>query len=647
MLWAAAIPLLPLAGAVLALALPSKRAASSLTILSVAVSFVLSCRLLIALAGGEAAPPIQLHLYDWAPLSDSGIHLEVGLMLDRLSALMAVIVTSVSLAVHIYSLAYMRTDPGYRRFFGYISLFTFAMLMLVLSNNLLLLFFGWEGVGLLSYLLIGFWFHKPEAASAGLKAFLVNRIGDFGFILGIAGISVAFGSLHYADIFSNLDQVASERMELLGESVSVVTLICLCLFVGAMGKSAQIPLHIWLPDSMEGPTPISALIHAATMVTAGIFMVARLSPLFEFSTTALTLMLWVGASTGLLMGVVGLVQQDIKRIVAYSTLSQLGYMTAGLGVSAYAASIFHLGTHAFFKALLFLAAGSVIMALHHKQDIRAMGGLRRYMPWTYATSLVATLALVGVPFFSGFYSKDSLLEAVRHSTIAGSDLAYYVLLFGIFITSCYSFRMLFVVFHGKSRIDPAELEHLQESPISVTAPLVFLAIPSIFLGFFIVDPLVFGSWFGSAIDPLAANDSIGRIHFTGPLGFALHGLITPAFLLILAGALWAWFLYIRAPDFRGLITARFAWIKWALVHKLGFDAFADFVVTANVRRLSAWLWGFIDMLLIDICIVNGSARLTYKMSRLSQRLQSGYLYVYAFSMVGGIMVLLATLLWQL
>ena len=647
MLWAAAIPLLPLAGALLALALPSKRAASGLTILSVFASFILSCRLLIGLASGEAGPPIQLHLYDWAPFGGSGIHFEVGLMFDRLSALMAVIVTSVSLAVHIYSLAYMRTDPGYRRFFCYISLFTFAMLMMVLANNLLLLFFGWEGIGLISYLLIGFWFHKPSAANAGLKAFLVNRIGDFGLILGLAGISVAFGSLHYADIFSNLDQISSERMELLGESVSVATLLCLSLFVGAMGKSAQIPLHIWLPDSMEGPTPISALIHAATMVTAGIFMVARMSPLFELSTTALTLILWVGASTALLMGLIGLVQQDIKRIVAYSTLSQLGYMTAGLGVSAYAASIFHLGTHAFFKALLFLAAGSVIMALHHKQDIRAMGGLRKYMPWTYATSLIATLALVGVPFFSGFYSKDSLVEAVGHSTIAGSGLAHYVLLFGIFITSCYSFRLLFVVFHGKSRVDPADLEHLQENPISVTGPLVFLAIPSIFLGFFLVEPLLFGHWFGSAIDPLAANDSISRIHFSGPFGFALHGLITPAFLLILAGALWAWFFYVRAPDLRAAVTARLSWIRWALLHKLGFDAFADFVVTANVRRLSAWLGNSIDLFFIDMCLVNGSARLTYGLSRLSRRLQSGYLYVYAFAMVGGILVLLAALLWQL
>ena len=492
-----------------------------------------------------------------------------------------------------------------------------------------------------------FWFHKPSAATAGLKAFLVNRIGDFGFILGIAGISVAVGSLHYSDIFSSLDQISSERLELLGESVSIATLICLSLFVGAMGKSAQIPLHIWLPDSMEGPTPISALIHAATMVTAGIFMVARMSPLFELSTTALTLILWVGASTGLLMGLIGLVQQDIKRIIAYSTLSQLGYMTAGLGVSAYAASIFHLGTHAFFKALLFLAAGSVIMALHHKQDIRTMGGLRKYMPWTYATSLVATLALVGVPFFSGFYSKDSLVEAVGHSAIAGSGLAYWILLFGIFITSCYSFRLLFVVFHGKSRVDPADLEHLQESPISVTGPLVFLAIPSAFLGFFIAEPLLFGDWFGGSIAPLAANDSIGRIDFSGPLGFALHGLISPAFLLILAGALWAWFFYVRAPDFRASLTARLAWIRWALSHKLGFDAFADFVIAANARRLGAWLWGFIDLLLIDILLVNGSAHLTYGFARLSQRLQSGYLYVYAFCMVGGLLVLLATLLWQL
>ena len=490
-------------------------ATHSITIAGVAISCALSAKVLYGLLHG--APVFDGPVYTW--LVSDGIQMQVGFLVDRLSALMMVIVTFVSLMVHIYTIGYMRDDPGYTRFFSYISLFTFSMLMLVMANNLVQLFFGWEAVGLVSYLLIGFWYTKPSAIFANMKAFLVNRVGDFGFLLGIAGIVYLTGSVHYADIFAQADKIAGSTFELIpGQIWQAATVICICLFIGAMGKSAQVPLHVWLPDSMEGPTPISALIHAATMVTAGIFMVDRMSPLFELSETALSFVLVIGATTALFMGLLGIVNNDIKRVVAYSTLSQLGYMTVALGVSAYAGAFFHLMTHAFFKALLFLAAGSVIIAMHHEQDMRKMGGLRKYMPITYWTALLGTLALIGFPGFSGFFSKDALIEAVHASHIPGAGYAYFCVVVGVFITAFYSFRLIFLTFHGEERMDAHTREHLHESPWVVTLPLVLLAIPSVVVGWFTIKPLLFGGYFGSAIVVAEHHDVLGELgkEFHGP-----------------------------------------------------------------------------------------------------------------------------------
>nr|MDQ2693763.1 NADH-quinone oxidoreductase subunit L [Pseudomonadota bacterium] len=472
----------------------------------------------------DGAAPYNGTLYTWMTIG--GLRLEIGFLVDSLTALMITVVTFVSLMVHVYTVGYMRDDPGYQRFFSYTALFTFAMLMLVMANNFLQLFFGWEAVGLVSYLLIGFWYTRPSATFAGLKAFLVNRVGDFGFLLGIAAILAYCGSLDYRQVFAAAPELADRTLHVLpGGGWPVLTVICILLFIGAMGKSAQVPLHVWLPDSMEGPTPISALIHAATKVTAGIFMVARMSPLFELSPAALSVVLVIGAVTALSMGLLGIVQNDIKRVIAYSTLSQLGYMTVALGASAYSVAIFHLMTHAFFKALLFLAAGSVIIALHHEQDIRKMGGLRRHMPVTWMTFLVGSLALIGTPFFSGFYSKDSLIEAVRLSQLPGSGIAYAAVLAGVFITAFYSFRLYFVVFHGRERIDPHAREHLHESPWVVTVPLALLAVASLISGYFTIGPLLFGGFFEGAIRVLPQHDVVGQLghEFHGPLAFALHG----------------------------------------------------------------------------------------------------------------------------
>src|SRR5262245_53569480 len=482
-----------------------------------------------------------------------GIYFEVGFLIDRLTVLMMTVVTFVSLCVHVYTIGYMHDDDGYQRFFSYISLFTFAMLMLVMSNNFLQLFFGWEAVGVVSYLLIGFWYKRPTAIFANLKAFLVNRVGDFGFLLGIAALAMATGTLDYAPTFADAERLSGLTIEIFsGTHWSLLTFSCICLFVGAMGKSAQVPLHVWLPDSMEGPTPISALIHAATMVTAGIFMVARMSPLFELSQTALSVVLVIGAITAFFTGLLGIVQQDIKRVIAYSTLSQLGYMTVALGASAYSAGIFHLMTHAFFKALLFLAAGSVIIAMHHEQDIRKMGGLRKYLPITYWTSVIGTLALIGFPGFSGFFSKDALIEAVHASTTPGHTLAYWAVLIGVFITSLYSFRLLFVVFHGKERMDHHTQEHLHETPWVVTGPLIALAIPSGIIGALTIGPVLCGDYFEGAIFGDEAHNPLHHVaeetNFKGPLGFLLHGLMGPALYLALAGAVAAWFLYLKRPD---------------------------------------------------------------------------------------------------
>ena len=615
--------------------------AHSVTIAGVAISFVLSAYVLkgIVFDGVEA---FNGTVYEWATVGS--LHMQVGFLVDQLSAMMMTVVTFVSLAVHVYTIGYMHDDPGYQRFFSYISLFTFSMLMLVMSNNLLQLFFGWEAVGVVSYLLIGFWYKRPTAIFANMKAFLVNRVGDFGFLLGIAALVLYAGSLDYAVIFGQAERLSGETIELFsGSPWSLLSVACICLFVGAMGKSAQVPLHVWLPDSMEGPTPISALIHAATMVTAGIFMVARMSPLFEYSETALSVVLVIGATTAFFTGLLGLVQNDIKRVIAYSTLSQLGYMTVALGASAYAAGIFHLMTHAFFKALLFLAAGSVIIALHHEQDMRKMGGLKKYLPITYWTSLIGTLALVGFPGFSGFFSKDALIEAVHDSATPGAGYAYWCVLLGVFVTALYSFRLLFLVFHGEERIDHHAKEHLHEPPWVVWAPLVALAIPSIVIGWFTIEAMLFGDYFGNAIFVLEEHNVLGEIgeEFHGSGEFVLHAFTVPgALYLALAGALVAWFLYIKRPDLPARIQASLRPVYTVLSNKYYFDWFNENVIARAVRGLGGTLWNFGDRMLIDGLIVNGSARTVSALSGIVKRWQTGYLYHYAFTMVLGLVILI-------
>ncbi|MGD2073952.1 MAG: NADH-quinone oxidoreductase subunit L [Gammaproteobacteria bacterium] len=641
------IVLAPLIGAIIAGVggkVISRSAAHWVTIIGVAISFALSLVVFkhIVIDGAE---PFNGAVYTW--LVTDGVRMEIGFLIDKLTTLMIVVVSFVSLMVHIYTIGYMADDPGYKRFFSYIALFTFSMLMLVMSNNFLQLFFGWEAVGLVSYLLIGFWYKRPSAIFANLKAFLVNRVGDFGFLLGIAAILMVFGSLDYAEVFAAAPSKASTTMEIIdGSPWWAMSVICILLFIGAMGKSAQVPLHVWLPDSMEGPTPISALIHAATMVTAGIFMVARMSPLFELSETALSFVLVIGAITALFMGLLGLVQNDIKRVVAYSTLSQLGYMTVALGASAYAAGIFHLMTHAFFKALLFLAAGSVIIAMHHDQDIRNMGGLRKYMPITWITALVGSLALIGTPFFSGFYSKDTIIEAVHHSELAGSGIAYWAVLLGVFVTALYSFRMYFLVFHGKPRMDEHTRSHLHETPWVVTVPLILLAVPSVLAGY-LIDPVVFGDYFDGAIHVLERHDVLGEMaeHYHGPVAFVLHALQGPAVYLAAAGVFVAWFVYMKKPELADTVAQRFAGIYRVLVNKYYADDFNQAVFAGGARGTGWALWKLGDVLLIDGLLVNGSARLVGWVSAKIRRIQTGYLYTYAFGMIIGLLLLLSWFLW--
>jgi len=559
------------------------------------------------------------------------------------------VVTFVSFMVHVYTMGYMRGDPGYTRFFSYISLFTFAMLMLVMSNNFLQLFFGWEAVGLVSYLLIGFWYDRESAVFANLKAFLVNRVGDLGFLLGISAVFMYFGTLDYSAVFAAAPSRAGEVMEIVpGTEWKLLTVICILLFIGAMGKSAQMPLHVWLPDSMEGPTPISALIHAATMVTAGIFMVARMSPLFELSEVALSVVIVIGSLTALLMALVGIVQNDIKRVVAYSTLSQLGYMTVALGASAYSAAIFHLGTHAFFKALLFLAAGSVIIAMHHEQDMRKMGGLRTWMPITYITAFIGSLALAGIPPFAGFWSKDAIIAAVHESTIPGSGFAYIAVTAGVFITAFYSFRLLFLTFHGKPRMDEHTRSHLKESPWSVWVPLVLLAIPSMVVGAFYMEDMLFGGFFREAIQVSPERDVLaGLAHqYHGATGVSLlwafftHALSAPAFWLALGGIGLAWFLYIERPDMPAVIQSRLQPLHRVLEKKYGFDEFNQAIFANGARRLGGLLWRIGDVRLIDGLMVNGTARVVGWFSALVRHVQSGYVYHYAFVMIIGLFLLL-------
>jgi NADH-quinone oxidoreductase subunit L len=643
-----AIVLAPLAAAIVAGLfgrLIGRAGAHTVTILGVAISFGLSAKVFWDLLGG--APAFDGPVYTW--LVSDGLRMEVGFLVDRLSSLMMVVVTFVSLMVHVYTIGYMHEDPGYTRFFSYISLFTFAMLMLVMSNNLLQLFFGWEAVGLVSYLLIGFWYTRPTAIVANLKAFLVNRVGDFGFLLGIAGIAYLTGSLHYAEIFGQADTIAAATFELIpGVAWSAITVICICLFIGAMGKSAQVPLHVWLPDSMEGPTPISALIHAATMVTAGIFMVARMSPLFELSETALSFVIVIGGTTALFMGFLGIVSNDIKRVVAYSTLSQLGYMTVALGVSAYAGAIFHLMTHAFFKALLFLAAGSVIIAMHHEQDMRRMGGLRKYMPVTYWTCLVGALALIGFPGFAGFFSKDALIEAVGLSTLPAARYGYWCVLIGVFVTAFYTFRLVFMTFHGQERMDEHTREHLHESPWVVTLPLVLLAIPSVVIGWPAIGALLFGDYFGNSVYVAPAHDVLARLgeHYHGPLAFVQHGLGSPILGLAAAGVMLAWYLYLKRPELAEQLRVKAGGLYTLLVNKYYIDAFNERFIAGGSRALGQLLWRGGDVAIIDGAAVNGSARLVGWIAGAIRGVQSGYLYHYAFATIIGLSALLAWLLWR-
>jgi NADH-quinone oxidoreductase subunit L len=574
--------------------------------------------------------------------------------------MMMVVVTFVSLMVHIYTMGYMKGDPGYRRFFSYISLFTFSMLMLVMSNNFMQLFFGWEAVGLVSYLLIGFWFERPTAIYANLKAFLVNRVGDFGFILGIALILYWTGSLDYATVFKSTGIMAAHTMQLFGQPINVVTVICILLFIGAMGKSAQVPLHVWLPDSMEGPTPISALIHAATMVTAGIFMVSRTSPLFELSDTALSFVMIIGAITALFMGLLGIIQNDIKRVIAYSTLSQLGYMTVALGASAYSVAMFHLMTHAFFKALLFLGAGSVIIGMHHDQNIQNMGNLKKYMPVTWITFLIGSLALIGTPLFSGFYSKDSLIEAVKLSHISGSHFAYFSVLVGVFVTAFYSFRLYFLVFHGKEKWRLQKLAHHDdhhhglspkdnphESSLSVTLPLVLLAIPSVVIGFMTIEPILFGSFFAQSIFlDIEAHPTMEHLshHFReiyhGPFGMALHSITSLPFLFALSGVAFAYYCYEVNLNLPKVIFNRTQIIYKVLQNKYGFDSFNEKFFAFGSRLLGEKFWQIGDVKIIDGWLVNGTAKSISKFAEKIRVIQSGYIYHYAFAMVIGVFLFL-------
>jgi NADH-quinone oxidoreductase subunit L len=634
-----------------------RRGAHTVTILGVLISFVCSAITLMQVMGGAG---FNATVYEWMVIGD--LKMEIGFLIDGLSAMMMCVVTFVSLMVHVYTIGYMADDPGYQRFFSYISLFTFSMMMLVTANNFLQLFFGWEAVGLVSYLLIGFWYTRPTAIFANLKAFLVNRVGDFGFILGIGLIVAYAGTLNYSEAFAKGPELAA--MGFPGTDWMLITTICICLFIGAMGKSAQFPLHVWLPDSMEGPTPISALIHAATMVTAGIFMVARMSPLFELSDTALSFVLVIGAITALFMGFLGIIQNDIKRVVAYSTLSQLGYMTVALGVSAYSVAVFHLMTHAFFKALLFLAAGSVIIGMHHDQDIRNMGGLRKYMTITWITSLLGSLALIGTPLFSGFYSKDSIIEAVHASHLPGSGFAYFAVVLGVFVTAFYSFRMYFLVFHGEERFRhkpfPAEDDHHHddhghahahephESRWVVTLPLVLLAIPSVVIGFMTIGTMLHGDFFGNSIVVDAARHpamaELGE-EFHGALAMALHGLTTPPFWLALAGVVVAWWFYLKQPAIPAAIQRRFMPVYKLLEQKYYMDWINEHVFAVAARSFGRGLWKIGDEGLIDGVVINGSARMVGGFAVIMRRLQTGYLYWYALTMTLGVFALMTWQLW--
>ena len=637
------IALAPLVGAIFAGffgSLFGRMATNVVTILGVLISTVLSMYVFNyhVLEGGDA---FNENIYTWMQIGN--LNISVGFLIDNLTAVMLVIVSFVSLMVHIYTIGYMHDDPDYTKFFSYISLFTFSMFILVMSNNFMQLFFGWEAVGLVSYLLIGFWHHKESAVEANFKAFLVNRVGDFGFLLGIALVLMYFGSLDYAEVFASLNNVTGVTML---DGASVITVICILLFIGAMGKSAQVPLHVWLPGSMEGPTPISALIHAATMVTAGIFMVSRMSPMFELSETALIVVMVVGAITALFMGLLGIVQNDIKKVVAYSTLSQLGYMTVALGVSAYSAAIFHLMTHAFFKALLFLAAGSVIVALHHQQDIRKMGGLRKKMPITYWTALIGTLALIGFPGFAGFYSKDMIIEAVHFSSLPFADWVFVAVIAGVFITAFYSLRMFFLVFHGESRMDEHTSSHVKESSMSITLPLIALAIPSLAIGYFTIDPMLFNGWLDDAITVAANHTSMASLkqEFHGAGSMIPHALQTLPFWMMVGGIASAWVLTLYRAQWATWIQKKFHRTNYVLESLYGFDRFNDIIFVKGVKSLGNFLWKVSDSGLIDKMVVNGSARFVGFIGSVVRPIQTGYVYHYAFFMIVSLLIILTWVL---
>jgi NADH-quinone oxidoreductase subunit L len=653
-----AVPLVPLVASIVVGLWGRRmpRAASHwITILAVACSFAISIFIWRDVLAGNR---FNGDIYTWLAVGD--LKMSIGFLIDPLTAVMLLVVTFVSLMVHVYTIGYMADDDGYSRFFSYICLFTFSMLMLVMSNNFLQLFFGWEAVGLVSYLLIGFWFKRPTAIYANLKAFLANRVGDFGFILGIGLVLAHVGSMDYAAVFARAPALADATVNLWGAAEwSLLTVTCICLFIGAMGKSAQVPLHVWLPDSMEGPTPISALIHAATMVTAGIFMVARMSPLFELSNTALSFVTVIGATGALFLGILGMVQNDIKRVVAYSTLSQLGYMTVALGVSAYSAAIFHLMTHAFFKALLFLGAGSVIIALHHDQDLRNMGGLRKYMPITYWTMLIGSFALCGVPPFAGFFSKDAIIEATHMSDIAGHGYAYFAVTAGVFVTAFYTFRMMFLAFHGTPRFDTAAhdahgdnrgADHgdhghhggpPKESPWVVTVPLILLAIPSIYTGWAYIEPMLLGNYFGNSIVILPEHKALWEFknEWRGVSAFIEHGVLSLPFWLALSGIACAAYLYLFNPALPARLAAKIGLLYTVLMNNYYFDRFNEWFFAGGARRIGNLFSKVGDGAIIE-GIVNGSARLVGWLGRVLRQLQSGYVYHYAFTMIIGLFALL-------
>ncbi len=632
------IALAPLLGAIIAGffgRVLGRNATHTITILGVLISTVLALMVFDHHVLQQGAVFNQ-NLYTWMQIGS--LNVSVGFLVDNLTAVMLVVVSFVSLMVHIYTIGYMDDDKDYTKFFSYISLFTFSMFMLVMSNNFMQLFFGWEAVGLVSYLLIGFWHHKESAIEANLKAFLVNRVGDFGFLLGI-GLVLAFsGSLDYMEVFASLNNTVGETLW----GLDLITVVCLLLFVGAMGKSAQVPLHVWLPGSMEGPTPISALIHAATMVTAGIFMVSRMSPMFEMSDVALTVIMVIGAITALFMGLLGIVQNDIKKVVAYSTLSQLGYMTVALGVSAYSVAIFHLMTHAFFKALLFLGAGSVIVAMHHEQDIRKMGGLKKYMPITYITGLIGTLALIGFPGFSGFYSKDMIIEAVHFSNLPFADWVYYAVILGVFITAFYSFRMFFLVFHGKSRVKHETARHLHESPLSITFPLIMLAIPSAIIGYLTIEPMLFKGWLDNAITVTSNHASMTSLsqEFHGALAMISHAVQTVPFWMMAGGIVSAWVFSLHRTQWADWVQKKFSMVDYVLKSLYGFDRFNEIVFVNGIKKLGNILWKVSDTTMIDTILVNGSARLVGFIGALVRPIQTGYVYHYAFFMIFSLLIIL-------